>query len=205
MVYNVHDASGRVKMYSVLPMAYPTKTDRESILAEALRQVEAHGEENLAIRSVAAALGLAPNALYRYFGSLSELVDALGEEARLGMLESLRKAAGRKPPADAIRAISAAYLRFAAERPRIFALYLRISPVEGSGPPQCERSTTFFLEQVARVYGEKRAWEASHALWALLHGMAVLRDAGVLSRTQLESGFRFGLRLWIEGAAHPSD
>ena len=54
-------------------MAYPAKTDRESILAAALEQVESEGLENLAIRSLAGRLGLAPNALYRYFENLSDL------------------------------------------------------------------------------------------------------------------------------------
>jgi len=185
-------------------MAYPTKTDRERILAEALRHVESHGVENLAIRTLAAALGLAPNALYRYFSSLSDLVDALGEEARRQMLLALRKASGRKGPAESIRAVSAAYLRFAQDRPRVYALYLRPTPANVAGIPECERNTKFFLEQVVAVYGESRAYEASHALWALLHGMATLRDAGVMTKAQLTSGFQFGLRLWIEGASAPA-
>lgn len=182
-------------------MAYPTKTDRERILAEALRQVEAHGVENLAIRTLAAALGLAPNALYRYFASLSDLVDALGEEARRRMLLALRKAAGRRGPAESIRAVSAAYLRFVQDHPRVYALYLRPTPANVAAPSECDRNTAFFLEQVVRVYGESRAYEASHALWALLHGLATLRESGVLTKAQLASGFRFGLRLWIQGAS----
>ena len=52
---------------TVFFMAYPLKTDRASFLSAALQQVESEGIENLAIRSVAAKLGLAPNAIYRYF------------------------------------------------------------------------------------------------------------------------------------------
>ncbi len=94
-------------------MAYPAKTDRASILNAAMKQVENEGVESLAIRSVAFTLGLAPNALYRYFESLAALEAAVAEEARLQMLEFMQKAAGRKGPAESIRAISEAYLRFA--------------------------------------------------------------------------------------------
>ena len=181
-------------------MAYPAKTDQAAILSAALEQVEREGVGNLAIRSVAARLGLAPNALYRYFESLAALQSALAEEVRRQMLEVMRKAAGRKAPAETIQAISAAYLRFAYKRPRVFALYLRTAG-DTSKTPQCARNTDFFLEQVARVYGETRACEASHVLWAYLHGLAVLREAGVLSAEQESASLRFGLQMWIDGAA----
>lgn len=187
-------------MYSVL-MAYPAKTDREQILAAAMKQVEDHGLENLAIRSLAAALGLAPNALYRYFKGLADLESALAEEARRRVLEAMEKVIGRKGPAESIRALSHAYLNYAAEHPKVFALYLITAADDPNRTPQCELNTEFFLKHVTRVYGEKRAWDASHALWALLHGMAVLREAEVLTQEQLNSGFKMGLELWIKGAA----
>ena len=180
-------------------MAYPAKTDRKTVLAAALEQVESEGVENLAIRSVAAKLGLAPNALYRYFESLAALEAALAEEARQQMLEIMRKAAGRKGPSETIRAISEAYLRFAQQRPRVFALYLKTSGAR-SHNPQCTRNAEFFLEQVIRVYGEERAWKASHALWAFLHGLAVLLEAGVLPQEDAFNNLKFGLQIWIDGA-----
>ncbi len=185
-------------------MAYPAKTDRDRVLAAAMRQVEEEGIENLAIRSVASALGLAPNALYRYFESLAALEAALAEEARLRMLEVMQKAAGRKGPAAAIHAISEAYLRFAHEQPRVFALYLKTSGNDPDGNPQCTRNTEFFLKQVTRVYGEAHAWEASHTLWSFLHGLAVLREAGVLGEVQLSNSCSFGLQMWIAGASSSS-
>jgi AcrR family transcriptional regulator len=184
---------------TVFFMAYPAKTDRRSVLAAAMEQVESEGVENLAIRSVAAKLGVAPNALYRYFESLAALEAALAEEARLQMLGMMQKAAGRKGPSKTIRAISEAYLRFAQQRPRLFALYLKTSGAN-SRTPQCTRNTEFFLEQVTRVYGEERAWKASHFLWAFLHGLAVLLDAGVLPAEEAFNSLHFGLQIWIDGA-----
>ncbi|NYF78589.1 TetR/AcrR family transcriptional regulator [Granulicella arctica] len=169
-----------------------------------MKLVKDEGVENLAIRSVASALNLAPNALYRYFKSLAALEAALAEETRLQMLVIMQKAAGRKGPAETIRAISEAYLRFAHEQPRVFALYLKTSASDPDGNPQCTKNTQFFLEQVTRVYGEKRAWKASHALWALLHGIAVLREARVLTQAQSSTSLKFGLQMWIDGALSSS-
>ena len=188
-------------------MAYPAKTDRASILNAAMKQVADEGVESLAIRSVASTLGLAPNALYRYFESLAALEAAVAEEARLQMLEVMQKAAGRKGPPESIRAVSEAYLRFAREQPRVFALYLKTSGAHSDSPqrtPQCTRNTEFFLMQVTRVYGEKRAWEASLALRAFLHGLAVLREAGVLSAAQSSTSLKFSLQMWIDGALSSS-
>lgn len=182
-------------------MAYPAKTDRAKILAAAMELVEKEGVEKLAIRSLAASLGLAPNALYRYFKSLSDLEVALGEEARYQVLLVMQDAVGAKGPAEAIEAISEAYLRFAHERPKVFALYLKTPADHTVRTLQCERNTAFFLEHVTRVYGPERAWDASHALWALLQGMAVLREADVLSSEHISSGFNLGLQCWIKGAS----
>ena len=180
-------------------MAYPAKTDRDSILASALEQVEHDGVENLAVRAVAAKLGLAPNALYRYFENLAALEAALAEEVRRQMLEVMKHAVGRKGPSEAIRAISQTYLRFALERPRVFALYLKTYGAENH-TPQCRQNTEFFLQHVTRVYGEKRASEAAHALWAFLHGSAVLLDAGLVSSEQAFANLKFSLEIWIAGA-----
>lgn len=197
-MYNVHlGFTARQDVHCEL-MAYPSKTDRESILAAALEEVESDGLENLAIRSVAAKLGLAPNALYRYFENLSALELAVAEEVRFQMLEVLQKVIGRKGPSESIRALSEAYLRFAQERPRAFALYLKNSDLQ---TPQCTKNTEFFVEQVKRIYGKERAELASHALWAQVHGLAVLLGAGVLPWADAHVRLKFGLKIWIDGAA----
>lgn len=180
-------------------MAYPAKTDSGTILAAAVEQVESEGVESLAIRAVASKLGLAPNALYRYYANLVALEAAVAEEVRRRMLEFMEDAVGPKGPAEAIQAISEAYLRFALEHPRLFALYLKTYGAE-EHTPQCAQNTDFFRRYVARVYGEDRACEASLALWAFLHGTAVLLDAGLVSAEGALTNVRFGLRLWIDGA-----
>ena len=124
---------------------------------------------------------------------------AVAEEAYLRILEIMQKAAGRKEPAEAIRAFSAAYLRFAHEQRRVFALYLT-TPGANPKSPQCARNSEFFWEHVARIDPEKRAREASLSLWALLHGLAVLREAGVLTEKQSATSLNFGLQMWIDAA-----
>ncbi len=45
---------------------------------------------------------------------------------------------------------------------------------------------------------------ASHALWAEIHGLAVLLGAGVLPWEKAHTRLKFGLKLWMDGAAASS-
>lgn len=115
------------------------------------------------------------------------------------MLEIMRKAARRKEPSEAVRAFSEAYLRFAHRQPRVFALYLT-TPGANPKSPQCVQNSEFFWEHVARIYPEKCAREASLTLWALLHELAVLREAGLLTEKQSATSLNLGLQMWIDAA-----
>ncbi len=181
-------------------MVFPAKTDQATVLRAALQQVENEGAESLAIRSVAARLGLAPNALYRYFESLAALEAAVAEEARRLMLEEMQAVTEGKEPADAVRALAETYLRFAEERPRLFALYMKTRG-DQERSAQCLRNTEFFWEQVSRVYEGGSSVAAAHGLWAFLHGLAGLRAAGVLTVAESRANLAFWLRLWLEGAS----
>ncbi len=163
-------------------------------------QVKRNGIGGLAIRSLAAALGVAPNALYRYFSNLAALEAALADESRRRLQEVLQKAAGNKAPEEAIRSIAKAYVRFAREHPQVFSLTLLPSPTESEGEAMHLQSWRFVLGQVARIYGEKKAPRAAVTLWAFLHGMAVLEAAKVLGERKPLSSFEFGLRMWVEAA-----
>ena len=182
-------------------MPYPAKTDRQTILATAMDQVARDGINGLAIRSVAAALNLAPNALYRYFANLAGLQSALADESRRRLQKALEKAAGKKPPEETIRSIAKAYLRFARDEPHIFSLTLLPSTAESEGEAAHLEGWRFVLGHVARLYGEERAPEAAVALWAFLHGMTALEAARVFGQRKPVSSFEFGLRMWIKAAA----
>ncbi len=163
-------------------------------------QVAKDGIHKLAIRSVAAALGLAPNALYRYFTNLAALEGALAEESRRRLLTALEKAAGKRAPHEAIRRIAHAYVRFAREQPHIFSLTLLPSTSGAEEDGAHVHSWTFVLAHVACIYGERRAPEAAVVLWALLHGMTALEAARVFGDRKPVSSFEFGLEMWIKAA-----
>lgn len=186
---------------TVSNMSYPSKTDREKILATAMDKVAQDGIDKLAVRSLASALDLTPNALYRYFPSLAAIEAALANESRLRLLETLKRAAAKKSPKGAIRNIARAYVRFAREQPHVFSLTLMPSATDTEDGTSHVESWSFVLKQVTRIYGEAKAPEAAVVLWAFLHGMTVLEGAGVFGERKPASSFEFGLRIWIEAAS----
>lgn len=194
-MYILHEESSR---YTLHLMAYPSKTDRETILSTAMNLVRSEGIERLAVRSVATALGLAPNALYRYFDSLADLKDELAEESRRQLLVVLKEAAGYQRDLGSVRRMARAYVQFARDNPYVFALTLLPSSFDGEDSSH-RQSWRFVVDQVASVYGPEHAQEAAVALWALLHGITVLESAGVLGDQKPFSGFDFGLEMWIHG------
>ena len=167
-------------------------------------QVAKGGLNKLAIRSVAAALNLAPNALYRYFANLAALEAALAEESRRRLLAVLQKAAGNRPAEESLRSIAKAYVRFAREQREVFSLTLLPTTIEHENDGAHIQSWTFVLANVSRLYGEQRAPEAATALWAFLHGMTILEAARVFGERKPVSSFEFGLQMWIEGASGDS-
>ena len=182
-------------------MPYPSKTDRSAILAAAMDQVARDGLTGLSLRSVAATLGLAPNALYRYFADRAALEAALAEESQRLLFGVLQKAVGRKSPEAAIRGLAQAYLRFARDEPHLFALTLMPSMAEAGSEPAHVTMWRFVQQQVGNLYGERRTPQAAVTLWAFLHGMTALEAAGVLGKQKPTTSFDFGLRLWIDAAA----
>ena len=182
-------------------MPFPAKTDRARILAAAMAQLASHGMEKLSLRSLAASLDLAPNALYRYFPSRLALEVALTAEITGQVHARLCKASGRKPPEQAIRALTKAYVSFSTEQPHLYNAFLQpCAETEEVEDAAHEALWAFVLEQVARVTGPKKAPEAAVALWALLHGFVELKRAGVFQRGKPSTGFDWGMQAWLKAA-----
>jgi AcrR family transcriptional regulator len=181
-------------------MVFPAKTDRARILSAAMEQLARDGMEKLSLRSLAGSLELAPNALYRYFASRSQLEAAITTEITRHLHESLRKAAGHKSPERAMRALVRAYIRFAHEQKHLYDVFLRPCDETPEGEAAHIALWNFVLEQVGRISGPKKAPEAAIALWALMHGFVGLASAGVFDRDKPRTGFNWGLQAWFRAS-----
>ena len=183
-------------------MAYPAKTDRSAILAAAMNKLETHGLAGLSIRAVASELDLAPNALYRYFSDRLQLESAMGNEAAGRLHAFLYRAVRRvkQDPFTIIRTLARAYLRFAREQRPVYDMMMSARPASEDRGAGRDGLWLFTLEHVTPIAGERHAREAAIALWAFLHGMAVLEAGGALGGEKPKSSFDYGLDAWLEGA-----
>jgi len=168
----------------------------------ALEELSSAGIRNLSLRNIAATLGLAPNALYRYFSDRAALEEALADECARRLEMALRKAAHGSVAAKAIRRMAGAYLRFARENRNLYEVFMSFQTPDRTGSPR-QNLWSFTVEQVQSITGEAHAKEAAVALWALLHGTATLEAGQVLGDNKPASGFEFGLNAWLLLAETP--
>lgn len=94
---------------------------RSAVLDAARALVAERGLGGLSMRALAGALGVAPNALYTYVPSKTELVDALLDDL-LGLVEA--PAADDPDPAAAVAAIMRSTYDVLLTRPDLVPLYL---------------------------------------------------------------------------------
>jgi AcrR family transcriptional regulator len=177
-------------------MPYPSKTDRQTILSAALKDLAHGGIRGLSLRNIAASLNLAPNAIYRYFSDRPALEAALANEAARQLELALRRAADGGEPATAIQKMSSAYIKFATDNPHLYQVMMSLHAPEHDATFRVSL-WAFTVEQVQRIAGSDRAAEASVALWAFLHGAVALEAAQVFGERKPEAGLEFGFDAWL--------
>jgi AcrR family transcriptional regulator len=185
-------------------MPYPSKTDRQTILSAALKELAHGGIRDLSLRNIAASLDLAPNAIYRYFSDRRALEAALANEAARQLERALRQAADGCEPVTAIREMSSAYIKFARDNRHLYEVMMSLHAPEHDAA-SLTSLWAFTVEQVQRIAGPDRAAQASVALWAFLHGAVTLEAGQVLGEIKPASGLEFGFEAWLLAASTPGE
>ncbi len=164
---------------------------RRAIVEGALELIAEAGIANLSLRAISRKIGVTTAAPYHHFKDRGELL----EEIALGGFEELMKrliAARDGDKGVELEAEALAYLRFAWENAAIYAVMfsgeMAEQPYCARLKPVADRSFAVVLESVARV--GKLGWQASAetalCVWAMLHGLAVLGQSGLLQETRAE-------------------
>jgi len=183
-------------------MPYPSKTDRQTILSAALKDLKRKGIRDLSLRNLAASLDLAPNAIYRYFSDRSALEAGLANEAARQLELALRKAAAGCEPVSTIREMSSAYMKFARDNRHLYEVMMSLHAPDHDANAR-QSLWEYTVEQVRRIAGSDRAAQASVALWAFLHGAVTLEAAQVFGENKPASGLEFGLDAWLMAISGP--
>ncbi len=158
------------------------------------------GLHGISIRSVAAALHLAPNALYRYFADREALESAVAAEVAARLHIVLMKTCKAKSPEASIRSLAAAYLLFAKKQHLLYEALLVPRPSSGDAAVAPEQLWLYVVDQVSRVSGDRAKQQAAVALWAMLHGMAALQSVNAFNAEKPRSSLEFALTAWLQAA-----
>ncbi len=152
---------------------------REALLEAAYQLVDSQGPEAVSMRALARDAGVSSAAPFRHFSDKRVLLDAVAERARAELDRTLDEATAQC--ADALtqfRAMTVAYVRFAAEHPTLFDLIHSAGSTPGRFPGDLNDERR--LKLIALIYEGQNAGlipEADPELIALTsealtHGLA---------------------------------
>ena len=167
---------------------------RSDILAAARELVDRDGPKALTMRAVAREVGYSPGALYEYFGSKGDILEALyfqGAQGLEGRTRQVLAAAGPNVSAtDRVAMAGRAYRSFAIDHPDLYLLIFSV-PHAPSGKlpheyaPDRDASFGSLVDMLrdAVEQGEIAEGEPTHlaaGLWSLVHGFVMLEITGRL-------------------------
>jgi AcrR family transcriptional regulator len=164
---------------------------RAACLRAARELLDEDGGAGLSLRAVARRAGVSPTAPYRHFAGREELVSTIAAEGYRELAGCLAEAhPAPLTPVD-LAAVGVAYVRFALEHPALF----RVMFTEPCDPSNDERAaaaaaTSAYVDAlVRRAFPEAGAdvRALSTAVWALVHGLAVLHLDGKLDASTQEA------------------
>ena len=129
---------------------------REALLETAFNLVDSEGVEGLSMRALARETGVSSAAPFRHFADKQLLLQAVAEKASENLQGTLDEAARDRDDAlTQFRAMTVAYVRFAAEHPNLFRLVQSTPTVSGAflGEVNDERR----LKLIALIYEGQNA------------------------------------------------
>ncbi|MBX3493429.1 MAG: TetR/AcrR family transcriptional regulator [Parvibaculum sp.] len=159
---------------------------KKKLLEHSVKLIEEEGLGALSFREMARRAGVSHQAPYHHFENRDGILAALALEGFRQLDDMLVKAAADgtgKSAEEVLRAMMAAYVTFALDRPVHFRIMFRPELVEVEKYPEAQAvaAQTFerFIEAVARCHPgvsrrSKPFTERVNALWAATHGVATL-------------------------------
>ena len=162
---------------------------RERAVAAATRLFAEQGYRGVTLRSLAKDLGVSPMTPYRYFENKTELFAMVRTQACRRFADAQRDAvAGLDEPAERLRMLGRAYVRFALDEPDAYRIMFELSQAPAGTYPELEaeqaRAFSYLHEAVERGVEagllEGEPLQRAHYLWAQVHGLVSLHLAGKL-------------------------
>lgn len=150
---------------------------RETLVAAALKVLETRGEAQFSTRSVCALANVTAPTLYHHFGSADGLLSAAITEAFEQFLTAKKAASQSLDPVVALVEGWDDYVRFAAERPRIYSVMMA-RVLHGAKIPAAAQAYAQLMEKIGaiRAVGRLAVPEeaAAQLAWASANAASLL-------------------------------
>jgi AcrR family transcriptional regulator len=161
---------------------------RQALLDAALTLVEAGEEHSLSLRTVAARAGVSNGAPYRHFQDREALMAALATIGFDGLLESTKRARESACEGEELIANAMAYLAFAAKNVGLYRVMFTENHLAIRFDEGLARSSTAAFQELQDLVGrrlpaacgEDEVKRVATALWAGLHGTALLASGHLI-------------------------
>lgn len=173
-------------MSNLSPQARRLAQTRQDIIQNARRILVEEGPAGLSIRTLADSIDYTPGALYKYFSSKEEMIDAVRADClqRLNAFIAARIQAASSA-ADMLLIGGMAYIEYAGLQPQEYHLMFNMEPSKATSGEERETAMQTLLQivQLGLEQGEfvtGGAYDAAaiaYHCWATVHGMASLHTA----------------------------
>lgn len=149
------------------------------VVDEAVVHADEVGLSELTLAAVAERLGVRLPSLYKHVDGMPALQRELTIRAKVELTRVLARATAGRSNGDALRALAAAYLAWAAEHPGLYMASVR-APLDDPEDQEASRSAVEVVFDALAGYGldETAAIDAVRTLRAILHGYISLEAAG---------------------------
>jgi len=159
---------------------------RRLIMSTARGVAEREGWEAVTTRRLSTEIEYSQPVLYKHFGSMEDIVEAVALEG-FGELAELLRTARRAAPGkegDEVGRVAAAFSGFAAQNPALYdAMFTRSTRLRFGAEDTLAPLTEAFgevREAVATVAGARDVDTLTEVFWAALHGLVMLGRHGRL-------------------------
>lgn len=167
---------------------------RAEITRIAWDQVAADGADRLSLRACARAANVDPAAVYRHFKSKDAIITALSQRAFTDLalqMEAAEAAAADKGQDQILIDIGLAYVTYATENPRLFAMMFeaagRLPMQDIGGVGQSGRNAYQILQAALTSLQPDQTQDTldttAFTLWSAVHGLSSLFNAGLGPQT----------------------
>jgi AcrR family transcriptional regulator len=179
------------------------RTSQAEIVAAGRELLEAGGLDAVTMQAVADRVGVRAPSLYKRFSSRGDLIAAIGASILEDLREELAPFSGLEP-ADGLRAVGAAFRRFALGHPRAYELIFMSLPPASRPPAELNALAAAPLVELAgRLVGPDQALEAARLITAFAHGFVSMELTGAFRLGgDVDVAYRYGVDVLVGALAN---